>query len=322
MPSSIYSNPYPSNLAFLGHPTLPTSLTETSTAPAGVDSFKRRGAMTSSNTFPTMTGPTPPAELHHPRASLKATRIPELGPELHAKLIRLSDPDTVTGIKDFAERVEEISRIFIAAGDPRGAFPALYKVITHRAHASIDAQSYGDNAWASKLVTDFGDLYLKNLHAHLTGGNVSPGWQRYYTLAANPNASLERLVSVGATVHLVVDLPNSLARIGTPTERQEDFMHFGDILLHGYEEMLEAAKAGHGIDMSEIFGLFVFGDIADAHHGEGTATRFGFQTIRRKAWLLGQMLQDGRRLLGRAEIAISWRTIDGVLAGLDRKQIL
>lgn len=136
-------------------------------------------------------------------------------------------------------------------------------------------------------------------------------------MAADPNASLERLVAVGATVHLVVDLQNCLARIESTAERREDFMLFGEDLLTGYDEMLAAGKAGHGIDMSEIFGLFTIGKLADAHHGEGTATRFGFQTIRRKAWLLGQMLQDFRSPFARAEVAISWRTIDGVLAGLD-----
>ena len=157
-------------------------------------------------------------------------------------------------------------------------------MITHHAHASVKEGTYSDNQWAEALlVIDFGELYLKNLHAHLQGRPTSAGWQRYYDLAADPGVSLERLVAIGATVHLVVDLPKSLARLDTPAERRDDFMHFGDTLLEGYEEMLEAAWTGHGIDMSEIFGLFAFGEIADEHHGEGTATRFGFQTIRRKS---------------------------------------
>ena len=282
-----------------------------------IDSFDRTANVRFGSTPTAALRPTPPHELNSNRELHGLSRIPQLSPEVYAKLIALSNPETVTGLKDFASRVEEISRIFIEADDPRGAFPALYKVITNRAVDAIEQRTFEDNTWASKLVTDFGDLYLVNLHAHLTGQQVSPGWQRYYSLADNPGVSLERLVAVGATVHLVVDLPNSLARIDSPAERRKDFMLFGEDLLTGYDAMLAAAKAGHDIDMSEIFGLFAVGDIADAHHGEGTATRFGFQTIRRKAWLLGQMLQDVRSPFARAEVTISWRTIDGILAGLD-----
>ena len=99
-------------------------------------------------------------------------------------------------------------------------------------------------------------------------------------------------------------------------------MRFGDILLEGYGEMLVSAQQSHGIDMSEIFGLFGAGDILDALNGDGSATRFGFQTIRRKAWIFGQWKQDIRALAAMAEIAISWRTIDGILANLDAARVL
>ena len=289
------------------------------TLPKTVDAFERGSGRRASN--PWSHGPTPPSELRVP-AQKPVNRIPNLSPATTQKLLDLSDTSTLEGVEDFAARVEEISRLFIQAQDPRGAFPALYKVITHHAHASVKQGIYGDNQWAKDLVIDFGELYLKNLHAHLQGRPTSAGWQRYYDLAADPGVSLERLVAIGATVHLVVDLPKSLARLETPAERRDDFMHFGDTLLEGYEEMLEAAWTGHGIDMSEIFGLFALGEIADEHHGEGTATRFGFQTIRRKAWLQGQLLQDSRSPFAQAEIAISWRTIDGILAGLDAGNLL
>ena len=89
-----------------------------------------------------------------------------------------------------------------------------------------------------------------------------------------------------------------------------------EILLEAYPQMLASGNAGLGFDMSNIFGLFFVGDIADALHGEGTATRFGFQTIRTKAWAFGQWLQDALARC-KAEISISWRTIDGILANLD-----
>ena len=86
--------------------------------------------------------------------------------------------------------------------------------------------------------------------------------------------------------------------------------------------MLKSAQEGYNNDMSNIFGLFFVGKIADAHHGEGAATRFGFQTIRNKAWIFGQRLQTIRKLEAQTEITISWRTIDGILANLDAAKAL
>jgi hypothetical protein len=228
----------------------------------------------------------------------------------------------VTSAADFSSRIERIDDIFVANQDPRGAFSSLYRVITNQAVNSLRQGIYQDNVWASELVTDFGDLYLKNLYAHLTDQRVSAGWQRYYQLADNPNVTLERLACVGATVHLVVDMPDSLARIGTSAEHKEDFMNFGDQLLEAYPQMLASAREGYDNDMSNIFGLFFFGNVADSIAGEGTATRFGFQTIRNKAWIFGQRLQTLRCLEAKAEITISWRTIDGILANLDAAKVL
>ena len=251
------------------------------------------------------------------RASQRAGRIPTLPASSLRELIALSDASTVKSKEEFAQRIEQIDALFVANQDPRGAFSSLYKVITNQAVQSVQEGRYDDNIWGADLITDFGELYLENLHAHLTGGRVSAGWRRYYELADNPNVSLERVASVGATVHLVVDLPNCLARIGTGPEREDDFMRFGEILLEAYPQMLASGNAGLGFDMSNIFGLFFVGDIADALHGEGTATRFGFQTIRTKAWAFGQWLQDAHWPAAKAEISISWRTIDGILANLD-----
>ena len=292
------------------------------TTPLFTDAFSRHGGSSASPRSTTPSALANPTAAFGTRASGNVGRIPNLSASAQETLIELSDPSTVTSPEDFASRIEQIDDIFAANGDPRGAFSALYRVITNQAVASVRDGLYQDNEWAGELVTDFGDLYLKNLHGHLTGGRVSNGWRRYYQLADNPNVSLERLASVGATIHLVVDLPDSVARIGTSPERKEDFMNFGDILLEKYPEMLKSAQEGYNNDMSNIFGLFFVGKIADAHHGEGTATRFGFQTIRNKAWIFGQRLQTIRKLEAQTEITISWRTIDGILANLDAAKAL
>ena len=302
-------------------PALPASSPSASPSIFG-DSFSSHSGSRALETSSTASALSRPTVALGTRASRESGRIPSLSASTKRALIELSDPESVTSLEDFASRIEKIDNIFSANGDPRGAFPALYRIITNQAVASVREGRYEDNEWGSDLVTEFGELYLKNLHGHLTGGHVSPGWQRYYTLADNPSVSLERVVSVGATIHLVVDLPDSLARIGTSEEREADFMLFGDILLEAYPQMIASARAGYGIDMSDIFGLFIFGDIIDGFIGEGTATRFGFQTIRSKAWTFGQWLQDIRWAPAKSEITISWRSIDGILANLDAAKIL
>ena len=249
-------------------------------------------------------------------------RIPETCPETKQALLELSDPSTLQGLEDFEKRIEQIDQIFLNTQDPRGVFTSLYRVITNKAAESVRAGQYQDNDWGAELTVDFGKRYLENLYAHLQGSRVDAGWKRYYDLADNPNVDLKRVVAMGATIHLVVDLPASLAAIDSSPQRREDFMQFGNILLEDYPEMIAASQHGHQVDMSDLFDLYFAGDLIDARHGEGTATRFGFQTIRNKAWTFGQWLQDNRRLAADVEITISWRTIDGILAGMDAANLL
>ncbi len=191
------------------------------------------------------------------RRSVSRGRIPRLSQATKQELLRLSNPNTLSGVADFDSRITSLDAVFAANGDPRGVFTSLYRVITSKAAASVRASRYQDNEWADKLVVDFGERYLKNLHAHLKGGRVDAGWKRYYDLANNPNVDLKRLALMGAAIHLVVDLPASLAALDTPRERRDDFMLFGNILLEDYRAMIDAAQASHGIDMSDALASLI-----------------------------------------------------------------
>ena len=201
-------------------------------------------------------------------------------------------------------------RACLAEADNDGIRPLRFVALVPK---STVGRESADAVFVPKLEVP---LWLEKLSLKVLG--LAAGLE----LADNPNVSLERVASLGATIHLVVDLPDSLARIGTGAERKEDFMLFGDILLEAYPQMLASGQAGYGMDMSEIFGLFIFGDVADALHGEGSATRFGFQTIRTKAWTFSQWLQDARWLAAKSEITISWRTIDGIIANLGAANVI
>lgn len=249
-------------------------------------------------------------------------RVPSLPAPVQTRLVELSDPTTLKDMYDLRRRIRALDRIFVANKDPRGLFTALYRVITDGAVDTVEKGLYQDNDWGAALTHAFGRRYLANLHGELTGGPVTGAWRRYYQQARDPQVSRERVAGMGAIVHLVSDLPQVLVEVGVPRARRDDFMLFGDNLLAVYPEMVASAKRGHGVDMDPLFDLFAVGDAIDAIAGQGTATRFAYQTIRNKTWYAARGLNDFRRPAAQAEIDISWRGFDRILAGLDAAKII
>lgn len=244
-------------------------------------------------------------------------RVPDLPESVHNHLVELTDPDTLVDMYDLRSRIRELDSIFVEHEDPRGLFTSLYRVITDGAVDSVEKEMYEDNQWASDLIRNFGRRYLDNLHGELTGGETTGAWETYYQQAHDPSVSRERVTGMGAIVHLVADLPKALVETGVPIERRKDFMDFGDNLLSVYSDMVAAAREGHNVDMDPLFNMFKPGEALDAIAGEGTATRFAYQTIRNKTWYAARGLNDLRKPLAQAEIDISWRGFDKILAGLD-----
>ena len=249
-------------------------------------------------------------------------RVPSLPANVHRQLVELTDPTTLKDMYDLRRRIRSLDKTFVEHKDPRGLFTSLYRVITDGAVDSVERGLYEDNAWAEKLTHRFGRRYLANLHGELTGGEKTGAWRAYYDQARNPDVSRERVTGMGAIVHLVADLPKALVETGVPQERRDDFMLFGDVLLKVYPEMVDAARKGHGVDMDPLFDLFKVGDAIDAVAGQGTATRLAYQGIRNKTWFAARGLNDLRRPAAQAEIDISWRGFDRILAGLDATDVL
>ena len=249
-------------------------------------------------------------------------RVPSMPQSVHNRLVELTDPTTLKDMYDLRGRIRELDKIFVEQKDDRGLFTSLYRVITDGAVDSVERGLYEDNKWASKLTHNFGRRYLANLHGDLTGGEVTGAWKSYYKQARDPSVSRERVTGMGAIVHLVADLPKALAETGVPVERKKDFMHFGDVLLEVYPEMVDSARKGHNVDMDPLFDMFKVGDAIDAVAGQGTATRFAYQGIRRKTWYAARGLSDFRQPAAQAEIDVSWRGFDKILAGLDASGVL
>ena len=244
-------------------------------------------------------------------------RVPSLPLSVHNRMVELTDSSTLNGMHDLQSRIRELDKLMVDHKDPRGLFTSLYRVITDGAVDSVERRIYEDNKWAQDLIPHFGKRYLDNLHGELTGGEVTGAWEAYYRQARDPSVSRERVTGMGAIVHLVADLPKALVDTGAHKERRDDFMYFGDVLLEVYPEMVQAARDGHGVDMHPLFDMFKAGDVVDAIAGQGTATRAAYQTIRNKTWYAARGLSDFRQPAAQAEIDISWRGFDKLMAGLD-----
>ena len=240
-----------------------------------------------------------------------------LSDEAKAQVIALSEPTSLTDPYDARARVEEIAYIFRDEGDPRGLFATVYRLITNRAVASVEEGDYEYEEWANALITEFARRYLTNLHGHLTGGEVTGQWEKYYGLAQDCNVGRARTLGVAIAVHLMVDLPYTLHKIGSQPEQREDFVLFGDILLQIFPQLIIDIQADYDTDVYPLLNGFLFGEWVDNVGGEGTMTAFLYQGVRLKAWRDGQNLNNFPEFLVRTEILASWGLAEKILAKLD-----
>ena len=253
---------------------------------------------------------------------LRSECVAPLSDEGLQSLITLSEPTSVTGHKDVRMRVNEIARIFREEGDPRGLFATVYRLITNRAVESVEDGDYAYPEWANKLITEFGRRYLANLHGHLTGGEVTGQWSKYYGLAQDCSVGRGRTLGVAIAVHLMVDLPYTLHGIGSMPEQREDFVVFGDILLEVFPDIITDIQADYHTDVTGLLNGFILGAWVDSVTSEGTMTAFIYQGVRLKAWRDGQNLRTFPRWMVAADIRTAWGLAEVALASLDAKGAL
>lgn len=237
-------------------------------------------------------------------------------------LIALSEPTTVMGPKDVRFRVNTIAQIFRDEGDPRGLFATVYRLITNRAVESVEAGDYEYPDWAHDLITEFGRRYLANLHGHLTGGETTGQWEKYYRLAQDCDVGRGRTLGVAIAVHLMVDLPYTLHGIGSMPEQREDFVRFGDILLEVFPDLITDIQADYDTDVSGLLNGFFVGQWVDGVTSPGTMTAFIYQGVRLKAWRDGQNLRRFPHWLVNADIRTAWGLAEVALATLDAQGAL
>jgi hypothetical protein len=248
--------------------------------------------------------------------------LPTLTEADYTALVELSEPESVSGPLDAQYRVNEIARIFREAGDPRGLFATVYRLITNRAVESVEAGDYEYPVWANNLIREFARRYLRNLHGHLVDGEVTGQWRKYYDLAQNCRVGRGRTLGVAIAVHLMVDLPYTLHLIGSMPDQREDFVLFGDILLEIFPQLITDVRADYDTDVYGLLNGFFVGKWVDSMTSEGTTTAFIYQGVRLKAWRDSQNLRIFPRAVVDADILTAWGLAEKFLAKLDAKGVL
>jgi len=245
-----------------------------------------------------------------------------LTPDEVDEVIELSDPKTLVDEYDAQKRVNRIAQLFREAKDPRGLFATVYRLITNRAVESVDDGDYEYPDWARSLITEFARRYLHNVHAHLTDGDITGSWEKYYDIAQNCDVGRGRTLGVAIAVHLMVDLPKTLYAIDSLPEQREDFVLFGDILLEIFPQLIIDVKKDYDEDVTELLRGFFFGEWVDRFTRAGTMTAFIYQGVRLKAWRDSQNYRKFPRRVVNLEVHAAWGAAEVLLAHLDAVDVL
>ncbi|MEV6768267.1 DUF5995 family protein [Nocardia sp. NPDC051030] len=209
-----------------------------------------------------------------------------------AELIRLSDPATLTDLHEGQQRMERIADIFAAKKDRRGIFAIFYRNILRDANPLLDAGRFDDPQWARAVSAEFFHRYLENLHGNLTGGTVTPTWQRYYAMAADPSRSAGRVAAAGLDAHLLIDFPQAIAATDTGIDHTRDFLAIGDSLINTTSHITDELQSVYGANLAGFFHLYFLGKGADLIIGQGNTSYVMFQSVRGTALASGIAMQE------------------------------
>ena len=108
-----------------------------------------------------------------------------------------------------------------------GLFASVYSPITDAAVDAIDAGEFVHDLWVRELVIDFAARYYDNLRASMLAQSTTQSWGRYYGLSDDCDVAGLRIAVFGIAVHLIVDLPHTLATISSTDIHKDDYDQFG-----------------------------------------------------------------------------------------------
>ncbi|MEV0250807.1 DUF5995 family protein [Nocardia sp. NPDC050712] len=225
-------------------------------------------------------------------APTTVTAVTPLTAAEQAELIQLSDLSTLRDLHDGEQRMERIAEIYIGHHDRAGIFAVFYRNILRDANPLLDAGDFDDPTWARNVSAAFFHRYLTNLHGHLTGGPVTPQWQRYYAMAADPAVSAGRVAGTGLDAHLLIDFPAAIAETHTTVANTRDFFAIGDSLIGTTDHITDELETLYGAKLADFFHLYFVGSAADLVIGQHQTTYVLFQGIRGTSLASGIAMED------------------------------
>jgi hypothetical protein len=230
------------------------------------------------------------------------------GPERET-LITLSDPTQLGDLRDARDKVSAISDLFTAHRDPRGLFPLIYRtgldVLVH----SLEQSTYRHPDWVETFDRDFARRYLKDLHAHLTGGQVGTQWRIFYELTADDSLGVGRLVAAALNAHIVVDLPEALHAARTQERHLGDYRTISGEIFATADVVIADIRQVYGADLAPLYRLYVLRGPADPSAGQPIVQSTLFHSAASAAFINARSLGVPLiRPLLRRQIRILWRT--------------
>ncbi|WP_405490336.1 DUF5995 family protein [Nocardia sp. NBC_00511] len=195
-------------------------------------------------------------------------------------IARLSDisevsGDTLTRLETAVARLHTITGILVEHRDRRGLFGIGLDAVEQSAVMPLqeDPGAFQDPEYAHRISLELLGRYLRNLHAEFTGGAVDPQWARYFDLAAQCDISGARAAMAGYNAHLVVDLANSVAAVGSQTGNAADYFKIVATIAAAGDEIIDRTETVYNADLGPLWRFYFFGEGLDLLAGKGMATR-------------------------------------------------
>jgi hypothetical protein len=136
-------------------------------------------------------------------------------------------------IDQVIERLEVVIAEFRERRSPLAFFPALYRGVTLRVRAGIQAGTFSDGARMDRLDTAFANRYLAAVENFLAGQPPSRAWRAAFDVEARRGTLILQHLLLGMNAHINYDLPVAIQSVAPPAtlaELQGDFLAINEIL--------------------------------------------------------------------------------------------
>jgi len=189
-------------------------------------------------------------------------------------------------IDEVLERLDRIIRHSIDIGSRVGYFAAMYRTVTARVKAEIEAGRFEDGERMKRLDVCFANRFLEAYAAYSSGGRCSQCWRIAFDAAEQSKPLILQHLLLGMNAHINYDL--GIAAVDTcPGETLDSLHHDFNIINDILASMIDEVKR-------ELDTLSPWIGWLDEQEGRtaDTIIRFSMNKARSYAWSFAQSLAD------------------------------